>query len=348
MDRSDTGLSRKAALSLGAGAVFAAAIPRPARAQTATTTVTFASVGGMTDAAVYLGEEFGYFAAGNVAINKQIIPSAPSLVAALAASQVDVAGISVTPGLFAAVERGIALRIVGDKQSYHNGFSATRLVVKPSLVKANLGATMQGLRGKTIAVSAKAGATYFLLAKCLEKFGMTLGDVKIVELSYPNMDPAFTTGAIDAAIHLEPYMSQTIRAGDAKMVSDLVEFAPGGTMVIVPLVYSETFAKNRSVANAFMKAYMQGVRLYTDAITKNKNKDKVMEIIARRSKIDEAIVKASYPFWIDPDQKVNVAAMDVLQTFFIDQHMLTTHIDLSKVVDPSFAEAAVASLGAYR
>ena len=340
-------ISRTATLQMSAGAAIAAALSRPAGAQTSAT-VNFASVGGITDAPIYLAQELGYFSAAGITINKLIIPSAPGLVTALAASQLDVAGISVTPGLFAAVERGITLRIVGDKQSYRTGYSVTRLLVRPALAKAKLADTVQGLRGKTVAVSAKAGATYFLLAKCLEKFGMTLGDVKVVELSYPNMDPAFTTGAIDAAIHLEPYLSQTVRAGDAKVVSDLVEFAPGGNMLIVPVVYSETFAKNRPLANAFMKAYMQGSRYYIDAILKDRNKDNVMDIIARGAKLDPALVKASYPFWIDPEQHINVPALDVLQSFFIEQQMLTTRIDLARVVDPSFAQAAVAALGPYR
>lgn len=340
-------LTRTSALTLGAAAAVATVIPRRARAQS-TTTLQFGSVGGLSDAGIYLAEEYGYFGAAGIAVNAQVIPSAPGLVTALAASQLDVGGISITPGLFAAVERNINLRIVGDKQSYHNGFSATRLLVRPAAMKPTLAATVQGLRGKTVAVSAKASATYFLWVKLLAKFGLAVTDVKMVEISFPNMDPAFTTGAIDAAISLEPYITATLRAGDAKMASDLVEFAPGGSMTIVPIVYSENLVKNRAVGDAFMKAYMQGVRVYIDAIYKNKNRDKVMEVIARRSKVDEALVKASYPCWLDPDQKVNVAAMDVLQTFFVEQHMLTTRIDLNKVVDPSFAQAAVASLGAYR
>ena len=343
--------TRKTALGAGAAAILGAAastlVPRSARAQS-TTTLQFASVGGITDAGIFLAEEYGYFSSAGIAVNRQIIPTAPGLITALAANQLDVAGISVTPGLFAAAERDINIRITGDKQSYHNGFSATRFIVRPPLLKGNLAATVTGLRGKTLAVSSKASATYFLLVKMLEKFGLSTSDVKIVEVAFPNMDPAFTTGAIDGAISLEPYLTATLRAGDAKMASDLVEFAPGGTMVIVPMVYSEQLAKNRALGNAFMKAYTQGVRAYIDAIYKNKNKDKVFEIIARRSKIDEAVVRASYPFWIDPNQRVNTSAMDVLQTFFMDQQMLTTRIDLTKIVDPSFAEAAVASLGTYR
>ena len=339
-------LTRKSALALGGAAMFWTALPRAARAQVAT--IQFGSVGGLTDAGIYLAEELGYFTVAGIAVTSQIVPGAPPLVAALAANQLDVAGISVTPGLFAAVDRGIALRIVGDKQSYHNGFSATRLIARPSVVKATLGATIQNWRGKSLAVSAKAGATYFLLVKALEKFGLTVADVKIVELAYPNMGPALSTGAIDAAVSIEPFLSQTLRSGDAKMVSDLVEFAPGGSMVIVPLVFSEGFIKNRPVSLAFMKAYVQGVRAYIDAVAKNKNKDKVMEIIARRSKLDEALVRASFPCWLDPDQRVNTRALDVLQTFFVQQGMLAAPIDLNRLVDPSFAQAAVAALGAYR
>jgi len=77
------------------------------------TTVRFGSVGGLSDAGIYLADELGYFAAAGIAVDMQQINSAPTLVQSIAASQIDVAGISVTPGLFASVALKINLRIVG-------------------------------------------------------------------------------------------------------------------------------------------------------------------------------------------------------------------------------------------
>jgi NitT/TauT family transport system substrate-binding protein len=336
-------MNRRAALSAIAATAASTAWPHIARADV--TTVRFGSVGGLSDAGLYLADELGYFSAAGVAVDMQVIPSAPTLVQAIASNQLDVAGISVTPGLFASVALKINLRIVGDKQSYRHGFSGMRLIAAPKAILANEAATIAGLKGKTVALSAKAGVTYFLLDRVLASQNLTLNDVKIVELPYPSMYPAFTTGAIDAAISLEPSLTQTLQAGAAKQVSDLIEFAPGGTMTNVPLVYGETFASNRAVAQRFMTAYIKGVRVYNAAFEHGHDKDRVIDIIARHAKLTPALVRSSFPVGLDPNGHVTTVVLNDIQQFFVRQGMLVQPALMSQVVDGSFARTAVAQLG---
>jgi NitT/TauT family transport system substrate-binding protein len=336
-------IDRRGALAaLGAGALTAG-WPRVARADV--TTVKFGSVGGLSDAGIYIADELGYFSAAGIAVDMQQINSAPTLVQSLAASQLDVAGISVTPGLFASVALKINLRIVGDKQSYRRGFSGMRLIASPKAILGSEAATIAGFKGKTIALSTKAGVSYYLLDRVLASQKLALTDVKIVELPYGSMFPAFTTGAIDAAISLEPSLTETLQQGAAKQVSDLIEFAPGGNMTNVPLIYSETFAKNKTLAQNFMTAYVRGVRVYNDAFERGKDKDKVIDIIARHAKLPPATVRSAFPCGLDPNQHVTSDVLEDVQQFFIRQGMLTAPALISQVVDSSFARTAVAQLG---
>ena len=336
-------IGRRGALATFAAASTATMWPHVARA--ATTTVKFGSVGGLSDAGLYLADELGYFAAGGIAVDMQQINAAPTLVQSLAASQLDVAGISVTPGLFASVALKINLRIVGDKQSYRHGFSGQRLIARPSAILATEAATIAGLRGKTIALSTKAGVTYYLLDRVLASQKLTLNDVKVVELPYASMFPAFTSGAVDAAIVIEPVLTETLQSGAAKQVSDLIEFAPGGNMTNVPLIYSETFAGNKAPAQSFMTAYVRGVRVYNDAYERGKDKERVIDIIARHAKIAPAVVRSTFPCGLDPNQHVTTDVLNDIQLFFVRQSMLTQPALMSQVVDGSFARTAVARLG---
>jgi NitT/TauT family transport system substrate-binding protein len=336
-------IDRRTALTALAAGTAAAAWPHAARA--AATTVKFGSVGGLSDAGIYLADELGYFAAAGIAVDMQQINSAPTLVQSIAASQIDVAGISVTPGLFASVALKINLRIVGDKQSYRHGFSGQRLVARPQVVLGSEAATIAGFKGKNIALSTKAGVTYYLLDRVLASQKLTLADVKVIELPYGSMFPAFTTGAIDAAIVIEPSLTEMLQQGAAKQVSDMIEFAPGGRMTNVPLIYSETFARNKALAQGFMTAYVQGVRVYNDAYERGKDKDKVLDIIARRAKLAPAIVRSSFPCGLDPNGHVTTDVLDDIQQFFVRQGMLTQPALMSQVVDGSFARTAVAHLG---
>jgi sulfonate transport system substrate-binding protein len=187
-----------------------------------------------------------------------------------------------------------------------------------------------------------------LLEDILKKYKMTLSDIKPVDLAYPNMLPAFTTKAIDAAIHLEPFLSQTISRGIAKQVADLTEFVPkeGGT--IVPLVYSEKFGDNKAAANDFMLCYMKGVRIYNDAMFKNKDRDKVIEIVARGARVDAEVIRSGFPAGLDPNQRVSVEFIKRLQEFFIAQGFMRSGVEASQYIDLSYAEAALKKLGEYK
>jgi len=326
-------------------AVIAFACAAGAIAQT--TTVRFGSVGGATDAGLYLAEELGFFKEAGLSVEMQRIPNAPGLTTAIATNQLDVAGISVTPGLYTAVQQSLNLRIVGDKQSIRAGFSATRVVARPELVRGTEAETVQGLKGRKIAITARASSVYLFLERLLAKHGLKLTDVQIVELAYPNMLAALSSGAVDAALSLEPFLSQAVQAGVAKVVHDLMEFVPAGGAVTVPLVYSENFAKSPA-AQRFMTAYVKGVRVYNDAFGKGQDKERVIELIAKRGKIDPKVIRGGFPAGLGPDQEVSLAGLEAFQKFFVEQGFIRTPIDVNRIVDTSFAREAVRQLGPYR
>jgi NitT/TauT family transport system substrate-binding protein len=99
---------------------------------------------------------------------------------------------------------------------------------------------------------------------------------------------------------------------------------------------------------AFMKAYLEGVRMYNDAIVKGHDKDKAIAVIAKYANVKPEIVREAFPAGLDPNQRVSKAFLDKLQTFFVQQHFLRSTVDVSKVVDLSFADAAVKELGPYK
>src|SRR5450756_2248801 len=98
-------------------------------------TVRVGTINATSDAGVFLAQEFGYAREEGLEIVIQTITSAPAIVAAVATGQIDVGGMSITHGLFAAFDQGINLRIVGDKQSFSPGFGSTKLLVRRDAVK---------------------------------------------------------------------------------------------------------------------------------------------------------------------------------------------------------------------
>ena len=95
-------------------ALVALCLAAPAHAQTQ---LKYSSLGGATDAGVFLADANGYFKEYNIAVTTIVQTSIPSQVAEAATGAIEVSGIALAPGLFASVQRNINLRLVGDKQS---------------------------------------------------------------------------------------------------------------------------------------------------------------------------------------------------------------------------------------
>ncbi|WP_158920561.1 ABC transporter substrate-binding protein [Streptomyces sp. NBRC 109706] len=308
------------------------------------TTVRFGSVGGLTDAGLYLADERGYFEEAGIEVTFERMDSGPALTNAIATGQLDAAGISVTPGLYSAFTQNIDMQVVGDKQSLREGFSATRLVARPELVGAGTEESLENLRGRTVAVSATASGAYLLLNDLLEAHGMTLDDIEVTELSYANMSGALSSGAIDGAVMLEPFLAQALDSGDAELVSDLLEVVPPEGITLVPLVYGQDFIDDAETAQNFMNAYVRGVRDYNAAFGQAEVDQDVIELIAERADVPPELVRQASPGGLHPDQLVNVDYLGHLQDFFVEQDLLREPIDVADMVDSSFAEAAVAAL----
>jgi NitT/TauT family transport system substrate-binding protein len=307
----------------------------------------YASVGGATDAGIFIGQDYGFFKDAGFELKYQRLENAAALLAATATKQLDVSGISLTPGLLASIQQGIEIRVVGDKESIRKNFSATQLVVRKNLADGGVAAVMKRLKGRAVAISGKTSVSYFLLGLTTSRYGASLGDFRIAELAYANMIPALASGAIDAAVMLEPALSQALMAGDVVAVSDFTDVVPSSGASIVPIVYSETFAADRSRANAFMVAYMRAVRVYNDALVKGTDKDRVQDIVARGTSTPIAVIRNSNPCGFDPNQDVSAEFMDTAEKFFLAQRLLRAQVDVHRLLDPSYASEAVRVLGRY-
>lgn len=332
---------------VAAGATLLASAP--SRAQQLTQ-VRFGSINVTSDAGIFIADEWGFFKDEGIELVTNTIDNAPALIAAIATNQLDVGGISVTPGLFAAVDQGINLRVVGDKQSFSKGFGSTKLVIRKEAVKGSEKETVEGLRGKTVAINSKGAITSYFMESLLNKYGLTVNDVRMTEIGYGSIATALMDGRIEAGSLIEPFVTRVIASGSGALLGgDLLEFVPGGEMSVTPLIYSEGFRQKKDAAMAFMRAYMRGVRAYNDAFRKGVRKDEVIQIIATRTRSKPEIIRDGFLPGLDPNQHVNADAFVVVEKYYAKKGLIRNPKgNVDGLVDMSFAEAAVKALGEYK
>jgi len=98
-------------------------------------------------------------------------------------------------------------------------YGADGMVVRKEIGK------IADLRGKTVAASAPGTAPYFTLAWFLKKNGLSVKDVKVVNLEPGPAAQAFIAGQNDAAMTYEPYLSSVREKPDAgKIIATTLDY----------------------------------------------------------------------------------------------------------------------------
>lgn len=86
--------------------------------------------------------------------------------------------------------------------------------------------SLRDLKGKTIAVPNRYSNQYLIIFKALGDIGMTIKDVKIVEMPPPDMPAALYSKAVDAITSGEPFMAQTELEGYGRVLYQAKDIWP--------------------------------------------------------------------------------------------------------------------------
>ncbi|WP_425261255.1 ABC transporter substrate-binding protein [Rubrivivax sp. RP6-9] len=134
-------------------------------------------------------------------------------------------------------------------------YGADGMVVKPGITK------IADLKGKTVAASAPGTAPYFTLAWMLKKNGLSLKDVKIVNLEPQAAANAMIAGTagVDAAMTYEPYLGAVRAKPEAgKIIATTLDYP----MVMDTFGCTPEFlAKNPAAAKALADGYFDAVAM---------------------------------------------------------------------------------------
>jgi NitT/TauT family transport system substrate-binding protein len=134
-------------------------------------------------------------------------------------------------------------------------YGADGMVVKPGITK------ISELKGKTVAASAPGTAPYFTLAWMLKKNGMSVKDVKVVNLEPQAAANAMIAGTdgVDAAMTYEPYLGAVRAKPEAgKIIATTLDYP----MIMDTVGCTPKFlADNPKAAKALADAYFDAVAM---------------------------------------------------------------------------------------
>lgn len=297
-----------------------------------------------SDAPFFIADAKGYFEDAGITPEFSDFNSAAQMIAPLGADQLDVGAGAPSAGFYNALTRDIAFKIVADKGSMPAGYG-----YMPLLAAEGSGITeVADLEGMTVAEPAPGTATASTLHTILQSAGLSYDDVNHEYIGFGEHVAAYQNGAIDASLTTEPNATVIESEGLATRLGTPPDWYDNQQLAVI--LYSESFTQNEQAATCTMVAYLQGVRDYVGALEDGaiaEDADEVVQIVSDATGLDPELYRQITPNWVDPDGQVNEDSLAQDYEFFQSQELLEGEVDLTQVVDSSFADAAVEQLGAW-
>jgi NitT/TauT family transport system substrate-binding protein len=292
---------------------------------------------------LYVAAEQGLFDKYGLDVVINRVASGTEAIAFLEGGQIDVGGIAIVVSLWNGWAQGLDLRVIapGGLEPFED--SPTKLMLRSAL--RDTVRSVADLRGRTVAVAGGPGSGgEYLAAKALERGGLTIRDVNLVNVGNPDIPLAFESGAIDAAILGAPFAEQSEAAGTAVPLA--TDLTPG--LMTVAFVGSARFIQERpEAARRFVLALLEASRLMQgDDVVSDLVVDAFLSYLPNTTAEG---IRSGAPVVFDPDGAIPVDGLaDVERTHRENGRTAYEQpIDLGVVVDESFVTWAREVLGSY-
>lgn len=317
--------------SVAVAVMFWALTSSTARAQSET--VKLGDLSAISNAAIYIAIEKGFFKEQGVVTDISSFASAAKMVPALVAGELEVSVGSASAGLFNAVAQQAPFRIVADKGQTREGYGFTLLTVRKDLVESGQVKTVRDLKGKKIAILAKGNIQHYVLGKMAEEVGLTINDFDLTFLDAPNQLKALETKAIDAAYAVEPWAARFEERGVAARFRTPDQVKGLGPVQVGVIIYSGKFIKERKpAAQRWMNAYLKGAELFHKGGVKD---PEIATILEKYTKVPAKVIRAATPSYQDPKGKVLLESLADQAVWFAKNGM-QQKVNIDNAVDLSF------------
>lgn len=211
---------------------------------------------------------------------------------------------------------------------------ADAIVVKPNITQ------LADLKGKRVGSDLTPLASYMLVS-ALEKAGLKLDDVELVNLSLADQLDAYRRHQIDAVITYDPFRTQLMNAGgkvlfDSRQMPDQVV----DILVVPQPILNQHLPTFKILTEGFFKALDYLQQNPQDAIARMAAREKITPAeFAATLKLLKLADRATNQTMLDPDRTPLIKVADQLHQVMVNQKLLTQAVDfkslLTKAVLPS-------------
>lgn len=290
-------------------------------------------------APVFVAYEKGYFAEQGLDVTLEQLPGGSDMVLQAATGGLDLGIAGTGPAFWNAASQQLGVQIIAPGHAEGSPV-ATPLMISSRACQDGSIASVTDLAGKRVAVNAP-GATEFWLAAALQTAGLSLADVDLQFLSFPDAVVALESGALDAAMIGEPLATRAEQEGIAvRLLADFPVQNIQPTMIFGNESWLES---NPDAAAGFVAGYLRASR---DLAT-NFNDPLHLAIIQKYTGVPAQLIAESVKPVYSTDGTISIDSLSLLQDFFRQRGQLDYDDDLdpATLVDTRYVDAANTVLG---
>lgn len=193
----------------------AALVPPPARAQ-ALTPMLVGNTGSDADVPILYGIQSGLFRRAGLDVTAQRVTAGAVAVSAVLGGAMQIAGVNLISAS-AAYLKGIPLQAIVPGGLYDGTTEFSAAIVKKDAPFR----TGRDLNGRTAGVASVGDLNAVTLFSWIDKHGGDSKTVKQVEVPYSVAAAALEEGRIDVCTTLQPFLSQAVASGKARIFADV-------------------------------------------------------------------------------------------------------------------------------
>jgi NitT/TauT family transport system substrate-binding protein len=244
--------------------------------------------------------------------------------------ELDVMGGTNSYSIYNAMAQGAAIKIVASR-----GINLdSECPYNATMVRKDLGfsiktLTTENIRGRRVGINPKS-STAFLFDRFLERYGLSLTDMQIVDIPNTLKAEAFSNGAIDFSRAGEPWVTRLAQAGSAEVLLPDLDLFPEYDQGFV--LYGERLlVKDRNLGIRFMKAYMKALATLEEGKTARN-----IEIISKHTKLDSDFLNLACWPGMRPGSGINIESVLEFLQWGVGEGHLDRVLEPEKFWDPSF------------
>jgi len=209
--------------------------------------------------------------------------------------------------------------------------------------------SLKDLKGKVIASNAPGSISTYETGKLLETVGLSIDDVEIKNIPFPQYAVALKNKAVDGVLAIPPFTYSLEANGLAVTLAESDPIIKPTPLTIAVHLVNTDWAKSRQeMLRKFYVALTKGIRDYCNGYHGAPVRKELIDLLVKSKDETRSDLLNKYPWPArNLNGKLNAESLLDVQDWFVKHKFSTGRLPIERLVDYSYSDYAQKTLGPF-